>query len=170
VDQQSAYEQRVLSGFCSVRDCDVLTPPEQLEPIPMTPPTVTVDWRFSDDGPVCESAGITIQFNKSANLSRVRPLCTQVLQELLALELELRWQKRHGVAVDYAGLQISATPRRPEHLVSLNAAGDSMLLSLPLLYGSEGLLAVVTEWLETRVEAGGSSTELALQADQFGWN
>ena len=169
VDQQAAYEQRVLAGFCSVRDCDALTPPAEPEPIPMTPPTVAVDWRFSDDGPVCRSGGVSIQFNSSANLSRVRPLCAQALQELLALELELRWQRRHGVEVDYGSLRISATPRRPEHLVQLNDTGDSMLLSLPLLHGSDGLLAAVSDWLYQRVEMASRSSALVLDADQFGW-
>ena len=168
-DQQAAYELRVLAGFCSIRNCNALTPPAEPEPIPMTPPTVAVDWQFSDDGPVCSSGGVAIQFNSTANLARVRPLCAQALQELLALELELRWQKRHGVTVDYESLDISATPRRPEHLVRLNNNGDSMLLSLPLLHGSEGLLAAVSNWLYQRVETASRSAPLVLTADQFGW-
>ena len=99
----------------------------------------------------------------------MRPLCAQVLQELLALELELRWQKRHGVAVDYDSLLISATPRRPEHLVRLNDNGDSMLLGLPLLYGSDGLLDAISAWLYQRVEAASRSAPLVLDASQFGW-
>ena len=169
VDQQALYEQQVLAGFCSVRNCDALTPPTAPEPIPMTPPTVAVDWQFSADGPVCASGGISIRFDNSADLSRVRPLCAQALQELLALELELRWQKRHGVVVDYDKLSISATPRRPEHLVRLNENGDSMLLSLPLLYGSGGLLERVSHWLYQRVEGRSRGAALALDARQFGW-
>ena len=44
-----------------------------------------------------------------------------------------------------------------------------MLLSLPLLFGSEGLFDAVSDWLEQRIEKGARSAELALQADQFGW-
>lgn len=170
VTEQIMLEQQLLSTFCAARDCQRLTPTAAPEPIPMTPPTVSVDWQFSQSGPVCHAGSISIQFPPNADLTRQRPLCTQLLQELLSLELELRWQIRHGVIVDYPNLAISATPGKPDHLVILNPRRDSILLSLPVLAGTDGLLPVVSAWLERRIAGDERQAELILNSADFPWS
>jgi len=170
VTEQTVLEQQLLSTFCAVRDCQRLTPTAAPEPIPMTPPTLSVDWQFSQRGPVCRSGAILVQFAPDADLTRQRPLCTQLLQELWSLELELRWQIRHGVTVDYPNLVISATPGKPDHLVILNPRRDSILLSLPVLAGTDGLLPVVSAWLERRIAGDERQAELMLNSADFHWN
>jgi hypothetical protein len=167
-DQQPAYEQQVLAQFCRLRDCDELTPPEVLEPIPVSAPAVPATWEFTEDGPVCEGAGISLRFPPGSNLGRARRLCTQLLQELTALELELRWQRRHGVEIAFDQLQVSQTPRGPEHLIRLNPQGDSTLLSVPLLYSSSGLLSSSAAWLTRRLASEPNAT-LSLEAADYGW-
>ena len=90
------------------------------------------------------------------------------MKELAALSTDLAWQIRHGVAIDWDGLVISATPQRPEHLVRLNAAGDSILASLPLLYESTDLLSDVVPWLNAR-STGSIPASIRLDADEYGW-
>ena len=167
-DQQPAYEQQILTEFCRLRDCDQLTPPEVLERIPVSAPTVPVSWQFSASGPVCEAAGIKLGFLPGTNPGRARGLCTQLVQELTALELELRWQRRHGVEVSFDQLLVSQTPQGPEHLIRLNPQGDSILLSVPLLYSSPGLLAHSASWLALRVASQPGAT-LTLRAADYGW-
>ena len=170
VTEQAVLERQLLTSFCSIRDCQQLTPPVEPEPIPMTPPTVTVDWAFSESGPVCRSGTISVQFERGANLSRQRPLCTQLVQELLSLELELRWQIRHGVTVDYDNLALSPTPGKPEHLVLLNNRRDSVLLSLPVLSGTTDLLPVGSDWLARRIGDDQRNAELSLNSADFHWH
>ncbi len=168
-DQQSAYEQVVLSEVCRRRDCASLVPAEPvLEPIPMSAPSVTPEWRFGANGPSCYANSIFIQFSVAADLARVKPLCRQLLQELAALRNDIRWQQRHGVSVDWQSLAIKPTPQRPEHLVTLNGLGDTTLLSLPVLYGSPELLVLVTPWLASPV-GGDTDEEIRLSAEDFGW-
>ena len=167
-DQQLVYEQTVLNEFCRRRDCAALLPAEPASaPIPMSAPTVTPEWRFAAAGPICSGSGIAIQFTASAELSRIKPLCRQLLQELGALRNDIRWQQRHGVVVDWDSLAIVPTPQRPDHLVMLNNVGDTTLLSLPVLHTSQGLLVAVTPWLAA--PAGGPAASLELAARDYGW-
>ena len=168
-DQQAAYELRVLTDFCSNHDCEPMTVTAiNPEPIPASAMRVTTLWTFTGSGPVCSSDGIEVRFHSSQNLPILRGLCEELVQELAALAMDLAWQIRHGVAIDWDGLIISATPQRPEHLVRLNAAGDSILASLPLLYDSTDLLSDVVPWLYAR--ATGATPELIrLDAAEYGW-
>ena len=165
-DQQLAYEQTLLTEFCRQRDCDTLLPAVALAtPIPMSAPTVTPDWRFTASGPICSGSGVSIQFSVSAELSRIKPLCHQLLQELSALRNDLRWQQRHGVVIDWDAIATAATTQRPEHIVRLNSVGDTTLMSLPLLHSSPELLAAIIPWLTTLPP--GESLELV--AEDYGW-
>ena len=168
-DQQAAYELRVLTDFCSNHDCEPMTvTANDPEPIPASAMRVNTLWTFTGSGPVCSSDGIEVRFHSSQNLPILRGLCEELVQELAALAMDLAWQIRHGVAIDWDGLIISATPQRPEHLVRLNAAGDSILASLPLLYDSADLLSDVVPWLYAR--ATGATPELIrLDAAEYGW-
>lgn len=167
-DQQLVYEQTVLNEFCRRRDCVALLPAEPASAaIPMSAPTISPQWRFAASGPICSGSGIAVQFAASADLSRIKPLCRQLLQELGALRNDIRWQQRHGVVIDWDTVAIVPTPQRPEHLVLLNNVGDTTLLSLPVLHTSGGLLAAVTPWLAA--PAGGPVESLELAAQDYGW-
>ena len=168
-DQQTAYELRVLTDFCDNHNCERMTVnADEPEPIPASAMRVTTLWTFTEGGPVCSSDGIEVRFHSSQNLPILRGLCEELVKELAALSTDLAWQIRHGVAIDWDGLVISATPQRPEHLVRLNAAGDSILASLPLLYESTDLLSDVVPWLNARSK-GSIPASIRLDADEYGW-
>jgi hypothetical protein len=168
-DQQTAYELRVLTDFCDNHNCERMTVnADEPEPIPASAMRVTTLWTFTEGGPVCSSDGIEVRFHSSQNLPILRGLCEELVKELAALSTDLAWQIRHGVAIDWDGLVISATPQRPEHLVRLNAAGDSILASLPLLYESTDLLSDVVPWLNAR-STGSIPASIRLDADEYGW-
>lgn len=168
-DQQAAYEQRVLAEFCARRDCQRMTAvADKPRPIPVSTSRVKPRWVFTEQGPLCEHGGIEVRFSGTDNLAFARSTCGEFLQEAAALAAEIAWQVRHGVAVDWPELTISPTPGKPEHLVRLNAAGDSLLLTLPLLFGSPGLLEDLTPWLRDRW-SGAESVRLHLKAADYGW-
>ena len=167
--QQLAYEQRVLMDFCSGHDCERITVADaRPEPIPLSAARANPLWTFTDRGPVCSNEGLEVHFSSVENLSALRGLCEQLAVETAALARELSWQTRHGVEIDWDGLAVSATPGRPEHLLRVNAAGDSILLTMPLLYASESLLADIRPWLHARV-TGSDSAAVRLDAADYGW-
>lgn len=168
-DQQAAFEQGVLLEFCTRNNCQLLTARSSAPvPIPLSSSQVKPDWNFTENGLVCSHAGIQLRFVARRNLPRSRSICVQVLQEAATLANEMAWQQRHGVTIDWSVLQIRATPGRPEHLVQLNGAGDSILATLPLLYGSPGLLRDIEPWIQNRY-SGKSPLTLQLQAARYGW-
>ena len=167
--QQAAYEQRVLMDFCSGHDCERMTLTDaRPDPIPLSAARANPLWTFTDRGPVCSNGGLEVHFSSTENLSTLRHLCEQLAVETAALASELSWQTRHGVEIDWDGLAMSATPGRPEHLLRVNAAGDSILLTMPLLYASEDLLADIKPWLHSQV-AGDGSAAVRLDAADYGW-
>ena len=184
-DQQGAFEQRVLTDFCSRHDCVTATvatatttaptavtattaTTAQAEPIPVTIVRVNPLWTFTASGPVCSIDGIEVAFNSSSNLASLRGICGQFVQELAALANELAGQRRHGVALEWDAFLVTATPGGPEHLVRLNAAGDSVLITVPLLFGNPNLLADVKPWLAARV-GGEAAPTVRLDAAKYGW-
>ena len=168
-DQQATFEQRVLRDFCSRSDCKSLTARSSIsEPIPVSASQIKPVWTFTGDGPVCSHAGIKLRFGSAENIARSRSTCKQLLQEVLSLLNEIAWQQRHGVTVDWDSLSIRPTPGRPEHLVQLNGAGDSILATLPLMYGSPDLLGDIRPWMQGRL-GGDKTTDIQLQAARYGW-
>lgn len=168
-DQQAAYEQRVLRDFCTRHDCQALTVPMQAhEPIPLSSSLIEPQWTFTESGMVCSHDGITLAFGDVSDLAASRSLCGQLLQEGLALAIEIAWQQRHGVDIDWRVLKILPIPGSTQHRVQLNFAGDSILETLPLLNGSPGLLRDLEPWLKSRF-ADGARTSVRLQATRYGW-
>jgi hypothetical protein len=168
-DQQAAFEQRILQDFCGRQDCKSLTVESpSSEPIPVSASQVSPQWLFSENSAVCSHDGIQVSFAGNRNLARYRATCQQLLQEMSTLATELAWQQRHGVVVDWDNLMISPTPGRPEHLVKLNRAGDSILATLPLIYHSQGLLADITPWLQQRFNKPEPKV-VQLEASHYGW-
>jgi len=168
-DQQVAFEQRVLLDFCRRNDCKVLTATtDSRQPIPVSATQVKPVWTFTETGSVCSHKGIQVQFTRAANLARSRITCKQLLQEMMTLADEIAWQRRHGVSVQWHELSIRATPQRPEHLVLLNSAGDSILVTVPLIYGSPHLLEDIVPWVQERAGAKEPGA-IRLDAARYGW-
>ncbi len=90
------------------------------------------------------------------------------MQEAQNLSIEIAWQRLQGVRVDWAGLVVRPTDQRPGHIVSLNGAGDSALVSLPLIHGSSGLLRDLTPWLRA-VSTREGQPNVSLRAIRYGW-
>ena len=168
-DQQAAFEADLLALFCARQPCDTFTPRADVAPIPVTTASVEPRWLFSEDGAACVYDTLQIEFPGHTGLGPRRALCRQVLHEILTLSDEIAWQRRHGVAVAWDTLAISATSRRPQHRVQLNSAGDSVLLVAPVLYSSDGLLRELAPWLRARSGTGDASIPLSIDARRYGW-
>lgn len=167
-DQQDAFERDLLHLFCARQPCEEFTPGSQpVAAIPVSRSTVEPDWTFTANGAACSHDGISVTFTQRGNLVGLRRLCRQLLHEILTLSDEIAWQRRYSVAIDWQGLSIAATARRPEHRVQLNAAGDSVLLVAPILHGSPGLLAELAPWMKAR--QAGDKMALILEATKYGW-
>jgi hypothetical protein len=170
-EQQVAYEQRVLIEFCRTNNCDELTavkaPPE---PIPVSVMAGSPVWSFTEDGPVCFSleGDIRVQFPSIRNLPLFRDQCRQFLYEVRALELDIRWQKRHGVTMEEGRLEIDQQASELEHRVKLNATGDSVLIKLPLLYSSPLVVKRLGPWMSDRI-ANGATDVLSIDAVEITW-
>lgn len=170
--QQVSYEQHVLTQFCLIENCDALTASE-------TPLELIVDaviarnpvWSFTKDGPVCTSiAGdIRVQFPSVKSLPLFRQQCRQFLEEVSELELNIRSQKRHGVAVDLGSVEIQQQPLNIKHRIRLNALGDSVFIALPLLYNNPHALAEIATWISHRI-ANGAEQPLSINAHDINWN
>lgn len=167
-DQQGAFERDLLELFCARQSCEKFTPGAQsAAAIPVSRASVDPDWAFTTDGAICSYSGIRVTFAQRQNLAGLRGLCRQLFHEILTLSDEIAWQQRYSVVINWQVLSIDATPRRPEHRVQLNAAGDSVLLVAPVLYGSPGLLAQLAPWIQARL--AGDTGELVLKASRYGW-
>jgi hypothetical protein len=127
-------------------------------------------WAFNASGQVCSIDQMQVFFNNSSNsnIAALRGICEQFVQELAALANELAGQQGHGVTIDWDGLVVTATPGRPEHVVRVNAAGDSVLVTVPLLFASPKLLADIRPWLAARV-GGRPAPTVRLDAASYGW-
>ncbi|MEH6587241.1 MAG: hypothetical protein V7720_11830 [Halioglobus sp.] len=167
--QQLVYEQSVLNLFCAGNPCRELTSVAgKQSAIPMSAALVVAGWEFSEHGPICSHLQLQVSFKAAGNLRLQRQLCQQLMQEVEILATELAWQQRHDIDIDWDGLNIKSTPRRPEHLVLLNGVGDSLLVSLPLLYGTDQLLEQVSPWLQQRHSRDGPPA-ISLDASALGW-
>lgn len=165
--QQVAFEQRLLTLFCDLRDCGALTSADAAltdEPITMT---IKPDWAFTEDGAECRHKGLHLVFALTANNPGVRPFCEALLGELETLVTELQALLQFGVAVELQHLQISKPPALADHALRVNSSDDTIMLALPLLYQYPLLLPLAQPWLEARLR--NDTTTLILSAAAFGW-
>lgn len=174
---QALLEQAILAQFCSQRDCAALTATSEAragegegaaQSIPVSRGGVRPAWRFDATGPVCEHRELSVRFADGSNLARNRALCEEFLLEAVRLVDEIAWQHRHDVQVNWQALALTAFPGRTEQVVRLNEAGDSILLTLPVIRGTPGLLETLAPWLRGQVE-GGPVRRLDLEAVELGW-
>ena len=170
-DQQQAYELRVLSEYCSRGVCaNTVVKDEASDPISLSSPTQPPQWQFNEQGPVCfsDEDAIHVQFHSTDNLSLLRTHCEQLFFEIRSLQHEIRSRRAQGTALDWETMALFASPGEPEHRVQLNRSGDSLVLSLPLIYASPQLF----ELLRARLQAEGQSRAgevLLIDSFQFGW-
>ena len=168
--QQAAFEQHVLARFCAAAPCARLTGTQAATaPIPVAPAMVSPNWEFSPNGPLCRYRGLAVQFSANGKLAGQRARCAALMQEAETFAAELAWQARHEVDVTWDALAVSATAHRPEHLVLLNDAGESLLISVPLIHSTPGLLDALTPWLRQRHSAG-EPASVQLDAGTLGWD
>lgn len=167
--QQSVFEQEILMDFCITHDCEKFTPSgDEPKPILLATSLVRPQWSFTERDWACSYRGIKIRFQSEKNLANSRLVCEQFLQEVLTLIDEMAWQRGHAVSIEWDKLSIQATPRRPGHVVQLNSAGDSILVTIPVLYSSPGLLEDILPWMQLRLE-GQQEAEIELDAAHYGW-
>jgi hypothetical protein len=178
-DQQGVLEARIAAAFCTSNDCaGILAPttaPQAVrqEPIPVTAEAPEPTWSFTRDGNVCAQRGLRVEFPPPAErpgsrLVDERALCQQLFAELNNLALELRWQVRQGVRLEWSAMVSTSLPQRTDHAVLLNSAGDTLLIALPLLHGTPGLLYVLLPWLAAEVD-NGPPADITLDAVKLGW-
>ena len=167
--QQNAFEQKILLDFCTQHSCEDI-PGGSAAPQSLPTPNVEIrpNWTFSAQGQVCTYQGISVHFESAKNLANSRLICDQFLREVITLTDQLAWQQHNGVSIDWAGLSIQATLHSPEHVVAVNSIGDSLIVTVPLLYHSAGLLQRVLPWIrQWLTQQQGISIEL--NASDYGW-
>ena len=171
-DQQRAYEQRVLTDFCSRKNCNsLLSDSHESDSTPLSITPISPLWSFTQDGPICisDTDRIEIQFLATRNMSKARIQCLELLREFRSLREEINRQIRYGVQVEWKSLSLLNTPDRPEHLVILNGTGDSALLALPLLHSSPEVFLRFGVWLSKKSKKG-KSDKLRVEAIDIMWN
>jgi hypothetical protein len=169
LNQQGAFEQAILSDFCTTHSCESSMPANATtEPAPAAMVAVRPEWTFSTQGPVCSYEGIQVRFANDRNLGNSRLICAQFLREVITLADELAWQQRHGVVIDWSAVKIQAVSHRPEHVIAMNEAGDSVLVTAPLLYRNPELLQNLLPWIRGRL-GNQPPASVELDADGYGW-
>jgi len=173
LSQQSAFEHTILSDFCKLHSCEEFLPATGTATAEFGSSSVAMvavrpSWSFSTQGPVCSYQGINVRFESQKNLANSRQICKQFFLEVMTLTDQLAWQQRHGVAIEWEDLDIQATSHRPEHSVGLNAIGDAVLVAVPLLYSSRGLLQQLVPWIQRRLD-NQQDLSIDIDADLIGW-
>jgi len=169
LNEQNAFEQEIIVAFCATHNCEgFMSGNGDLEPIAVSAAPIRSNWTFTSQESLCAYHGITLRFRSAVDIARARLVCEQLLQEVVTLANELTWQQRHSVDIEWGQLAIRATPLSPGHIVQLNAMGDSILVTVPLLYSSPELLSDVLPWLNQRV-SNQQEVDIVLDADRYGW-
>lgn len=169
VDEQSAFELSVLQEYCALIVCTSVTETATAvaDWASSDAPLSQFDWKFSANGATCSHDKLTIQFDESANLKRLRSQCSELFNELEALIKALRWQRKHGVQIDWNFLAINAMQSREEHSVLLNGFGDTAALSLPRLAQAQSLLQDLAPWIQARLD--GVAVIYEIRSQSYSW-
>lgn len=169
LNEQGALEQSILVEFCARNDCDHVSPENGTnEPISVARARIRPNWAFTEQGSLCTHRGITLRFDSAQNIANARIICEQLLQEIMALTEELAWQQQYAVAIEWERLEVHPIPDSPEHRVQINALGDTVLVTVPMLYRSADLLKQLLPWMREQVN-GQQGVKVELRADQYGW-
>lgn len=143
--------RRIVERYCEIRPCDLNEAP--FNAYSAQPTTVEAVWSFSQGrGPVCvTNIGLEFQFEDLRHLSRKRTACLQVAEQLVEFSSALSRAADTGVRIDWDTVDIVSTGAgRPEQ-ISLNQAGDYLLLSVPSLGASRALRQLSMPWVRARV-------------------
>jgi hypothetical protein len=167
--EQSVFEQGILETFCARHHCEQFAPGGRGEaPIPLSSSRVRPQWSFTAHESTCTYQGIAVRFQNTRNMANARLICEQFMLEVMTLTDELAWQGRHAVPIEWGQLLIQPTPHRPEHMLQVNGLGDTILVTVPMLYQSPGLFSRVLPWIRQRL-AGQAQASLELDATDYGW-
>ncbi len=172
-DQQAVYEQQVLESFCQQLDCGSLTgdPSLSVAEAPPRPAAAITDirpqWSFSVDGSSCSYEGIQLLFQAGDHSGVLRKVCMALFQQASELLTLLNRQQQYGVMIEWRQLALLPSSQAEQQTLQLNAAGDVILLQMPLLYEQPRLLKAIIPWLTARLT--GQNYHLSLQAKNFGW-
>jgi hypothetical protein len=169
LNEQSAFEQGILKDFCASNSCEQFAPDNGAnEPIPVSAVRIRPNWTFTAQGSLCAYRGITVQFDNAQNMANARLICEQLLKEIMALTEELAWQQRYAVSIEWERLAVQPIPHSPEHSVQINTLGDTVLVTIPMLYSSADLLKQLIPWMRAKV-SGQEGVNVDLHANQYGW-
>jgi hypothetical protein len=166
--EQRAFEQQLLESFCRSRACETLSASDA----PRMPERPVVDvrpgWTFATDRIECRHRGLTLVFAEREYSDRLRQFCSAAWREAEILSSELRKLVQFGMAIEWEALAIRQMANPAEQVVELNAARDSIPLSLPTLQAYPKLLSLLQPWLQAQLEQ--QAVTLSLKAADFGWN
>lgn len=169
LNEQSAFEQGILTDFCASNSCEQFAPDNGAnEPIPVSAARIRPNWTFTAQGSLCAYRGITVQFDNAQNMANARLICEQLLQEIMALTEELAWQQRYAVSIEWERVEVHPIPHSPEHSVQINTQGDTVLVTIPMLYSSTDLLKQLIPWMRAQV-SGQEGVNVDLHANQYRW-
>lgn len=166
--EQNVFEQGILAAFCARHQCEQFSPDRGEAPIPLSSSGIRPQWSFTAQESTCTYHGIAVRFQHTRNMANARLICEQFMQEVITLADELAWQQRHAVPIEWGQLLIQPTPHRPEHMLQVNDLGDTVMVTVPMLYQNPGLLRRVLPWIRQRV-AGEAQANLSLDASEYGW-
>lgn len=152
MNEQAAFEQRVIQQFCELNRCEGLLDTSAVD-APIDGEIAPAQWIFSDQtGPACSSEdGLEFQFNNLENLDRKRAACASVIAELHRLAAAIAREIASGVRVEWDALEIYNRPVQDQQKVMLNTSGASVQLSLPFLAARQALFSQLRPWLAANV-------------------
>jgi hypothetical protein len=152
MNEQSAFEQRVVERFCNLNRCaDLLDTPVLPVPAKTRITRATTLWSFSQNaGPACISRdGLEFMFKNSDNLVQKRDTCARVVAELNILAAALAQEIATGTRVDWRQLAVHARVDGDEQVI-FDGTGHYLRLPLPTLAPRRALLKRVRPWLAAK--------------------
>jgi hypothetical protein len=168
MNEQSAFEQRVVTRFCSLNRCaDLVDVPVTAAAATRRRARATTLWSFSQDaGPTCSSPdGLVFMYRNMDDLGQKRETCARVVAELNALATTIKTELAAGARVDWQRLSIVTSADGDEQVI-LNSTGHTLRLSLPTLAPRQELLKRIRPWLTAKVN-GTPYTLVITHADQL---
>lgn len=153
MNEQYAFEQRVVTRFCSLNRCeDLMDVPVRAATATRPRARATTLWSFSQDaGPTCSSPDkLVFMYRNTDDLGRKRETCTRVVAELNALASAIKTEIASGTRVNWQRLEIHTTADGDEQVI-LNGTGHYLMLPLPTLAARQELLTRVRPWLAAKV-------------------
>lgn len=153
MNEQAAFEQRVVTRFCALNRCaDLVDVPMRATAATRPRARATTLWSFSQDaGPTCSSPdGLEFMYRNTDDLGKKRETCTRVVAELNALATAIETEIAAGARVDWQRLAIVTSADGDEQII-LNSSGHTLSLSLPTLAARQELLKRVRPWLAAKV-------------------